>query len=66
MIQAIFLLFVFNISENDIKNLNSSFLLERMTRRKFEKVMCFLNDKKEFVVHIRNLKEVVNQKGCIE
>ena len=37
------------------------FLSERMKTRKFEKLVVNLHDKTEYVIHVRNLKQVLNQ-----
>ena len=37
------------------------FLPERMKIEKVEKLVAILHDKTEYVIHIRNLKEALNQ-----
>ena len=46
----------------DLHNLHSelSFLSERMKIKKCNKLVCNLYDKKEYVVHIRALKQALN------
>ena len=46
----------------DLHNLHSHlpFLSKRMKIRKFNKLVCNLYDKKEYVAHIRTLKQALN------
>ena len=46
----------------DLHNLHSHvpFLSTRMKIRKFNKLICNLYDKKEYVAHIRTLKQALN------
>ena len=46
----------------DLQNLHSHvpFLSKRMKIRKFNKLICNLYDKKEYVAHIRTLKQALN------
>ena len=46
----------------DLHNLHSHvpFLSKRMKIRKFNKLICNLYDKKEYVAHIRTLKQALN------
>ena len=42
------------------------FLPERMKIEKVEKLVANLHDKTEYVIHIRNLKQALNQKKFVE
>ena len=46
----------------DLQNLHSHvpFLSKRMKIRKFNKLICNLYDKKEYVAHMRTLKQALN------
>ena len=56
--------FIKNYDEylKDLHNLHSHlpFLSKRMKIRKFNKLVCNLYDKKEYVAHIRTLKQALN------
>ena len=57
VIEDIFLKYMLNIL--DLNNLHSDlpFLSERMKLKKYNKLVCNLYDKKEYVVHVKALKK---------
>ena len=57
----IFLKLMFNIPETLHELVNDSpFLTKRMKIEKVEKLVTNLHDKKEYVIHMRNLKQALN------
>ena len=55
-----FLKVIFNILKNYMNNNYLPFLPERMKMEKIEKFVANLHDKTEYVIHIRNLKQSLN------
>ena len=62
VIKAIFLMQTLNIQKLNLLNLHSdlSLLPEKIKIKKCNKPVCNQHDKKEFVVHIRTLKQALN------
>ena len=62
IIKAIFLMQTLNIQKLNLLNLHSdlSLLPEKIKIKKCNKPVCNQHDKKEYVVHIRTLKQALN------
>ena len=62
VIKAIFLMQTMNIQKLNLLNLHSdlSLLSEKIKIKKCNKPVCNQHDKKEYVVHIRTLKQALN------
>ena len=62
VIKAIFLMQTLNIQKLNLLNLHSdlSLLPEKIKIKKCNKPVCNQHDKKEYVVHIRTLKQALN------
>ena len=63
-IKDIFLKLMFNILNKKINGLHNDlpFLPEILKIEKVEKLLANLHDKKEYVIHIQNLKQALNPK----